>query len=126
MSEEEKFPVEISPVYEGERIRKGDMHVELGGPDVTYKWELVQAKSMDEVEDGKVNIVGPDLNELEEGKSYPYGVLVEVAGAQVEKDLESVIERRIHDFSNYVEGYMHLNQRYDIWCRISKKAFKKG
>ena len=98
MSEEEKFPVEISPVYEGERIRKGDMHVELGGPDVTYKWELVQAKSMDEVEDGKVNIVGPDLNELEEGKSYPYGVLVEVAGAQVEKDLESVIERRIHDF----------------------------
>jgi acetyl-CoA decarbonylase/synthase complex subunit beta len=126
MSEEEKFPVEVSPVYEGERIRKGDMYVELGGPDIEYKWELVQAKSMDEVEDGKVTIVGPDLNQLEEGKSYPYGVLVEVAGAQVEKDLESVIERRIHDFSNYIEGYMHLNQRYDIWIRVSKKAFKKG
>ncbi|RLI31800.1 CO dehydrogenase/CO-methylating acetyl-CoA synthase complex subunit beta [Candidatus Bathyarchaeota archaeon] len=123
---EEKFPVEVSPVYEGERIRKEDMFVELGGPNVQYKWELVQAKPMDEVEDGKISIIGPDLNQLEEGKHYPYGVLVEVAGAQVEKDLESVIERRIHDFSNYIEGYMHLNQRYDIWCRVSKKAYRKG
>jgi acetyl-CoA decarbonylase/synthase complex subunit beta len=27
---------------------------------------------------------------------------------------------------NYIEGLMHLNQRYDIWIRVSKKAFKKG
>ncbi|MGP3667150.1 MAG: CO dehydrogenase/CO-methylating acetyl-CoA synthase complex subunit beta [Candidatus Bathyarchaeota archaeon] len=123
---EEKFPVEVSPVYEGERIRKEDMFVELGGPNVQHKCELVQARSAEEVEDGKISVVGPDLNQLKEGESYPYGVLVEVAGAQVEKDLESVIERRIHDFSNYIEGYMHLNQRYDIWCRLSKRAYAKG
>ncbi|KYH36490.1 MAG: acetyl-CoA synthase subunit beta [Candidatus Hecatellales archaeon B24] len=120
------MPVEISPVYEGERIRKQDMYVELGGPKVEHKCELVLSRSMDEVEDGKVSIVGPDLNELKEGDSYPYAVLIEVAGKMVEKDLESVIERRVHDFSNYIEGYMHLNQRYDIWCRISKKAYNKG
>ena len=63
---------------------------------------------------------------MEEGKSYPIGILVEIAGAKVEKDLEGVIERRIHEYSNYIEGFMHLNQRYDIWIRLSKKSFKKG
>jgi acetyl-CoA decarbonylase/synthase complex subunit beta len=102
------------------------MYVELGGPEVQHKCELVLSRSMDEIEAGKVSIVGPDLNELKEGDSHPYAVLIEVAGKMVEKDLESVIERRVHDFSNYIEGYMHLNQRYDIWCRISKKAYNKG
>ncbi len=121
-----ELPVEVSPVYEGERIRKQDMYIELGGPKVEHKCELVLARSMDEVEDGKISIVGPDISELKEGGSYPFAVLIEVAGEKVEKDLESVIERRIHDFSNYVEGFMHLNQRYDIWCRLSKKAYSKG
>lgn len=123
---EEKFPVEIGVVYEGERVRKEDMQVELGGIKVQYKAELVQYTSMDEIEDGKVIMKGPDLKDMEEGGRYPFGILVEVAGDQVEPDLEAVIERRIHDFSNYVEGFMHTNQRYDIWCRLSKKSFQKG
>ena len=28
------IPVDVSLAYAGERIRKNDMHVELGGPDV--------------------------------------------------------------------------------------------
>jgi len=44
----------------------------------------------------------------------------------LEPDLEGVVERRIHEYCNYIEGFMHLNQRYDIWIRLSKKAFKKG
>ena len=63
---------------------------------------------------------------MEEGKHYPLGILVEIAGAKVEPDLEGVIERRIHEYSNYIEGFMHLNQRYDIWIRLSKKSYKKG
>jgi acetyl-CoA decarbonylase/synthase complex subunit beta len=122
----EGFPVDIGPVYEGERIRKEDMYVEFGGPKVDFKCELVQAKSMEEVEDGKVEVVGPDLKDMKEGGSYPLANVIYVAGAKVEKDLESVIERRIHDFTNYIEGVMHLNQRYDIWIRISKKSVKKG
>jgi acetyl-CoA decarbonylase/synthase complex subunit beta len=88
----ESLPVEISPVYEGERIRKKDMYVELGGPDVQYKCELVIAKPMDEIQDGKISVMGSDLNELEEGKSYPFSLLVEVAGEMVEKDLESSLK----------------------------------
>jgi len=122
---EEKFPFDISPMYEGERIRKEDMFVELGGPK-QIKFELVLALPMDQVEDMKVTLVGPDLDEMTEGESYPYGMLYYIAGSKVETDLEPVIERRNHDFQNYIEGYMHLNQRYDIWVRISKNAVKKG
>jgi len=122
----EGFPVEVSPIYEGERIRKEDMYVEFGGGKVPYKFELVLSAPMEEVEDESVKIVGPDLSELKEGESYPLGILIKVAGAKIEKDLEPVIERRIHLYTNYIEGIMHLNQRYDIWIRISKKAFKKG
>ncbi len=119
-------PVDVGPVYEGERIRGKDMQVEFGGPKVKYKFELVQVRRPEEVEDGKVEVVGPDIKDLEQGGSYPLGILVEVAGAQVEKDLEGVLERRIHEFTNYIEGVMHLNQRYDIWIRVSQSSFKKG
>nr|MDO8089053.1 CO dehydrogenase/CO-methylating acetyl-CoA synthase complex subunit beta [Candidatus Sigynarchaeota archaeon] len=122
----EDIPVDVGVVYEGERIRGKEMQFEFGGPKVDEKFELVLAREMDEIEDEKVTVEGPDLNDLEEGKSYPFGILVEVAGEQVERDLEAVLERRVHEFINYVEGFMHLNQRYDIWLRLSKGSFKKG
>ncbi|HXX87158.1 MAG TPA: CO dehydrogenase/CO-methylating acetyl-CoA synthase complex subunit beta [Candidatus Acidoferrum sp.] len=120
------IPVEVGVIYEGQRIRRNDMYVELGGPDVKEKFELTRVKKPKEVEDGKVTIVGPDLKDMEQGKAYPFGILIEVAGAKLEPELEGVIERRIHAYSNYIEGFMHLNQRYDIWIRVSKKGFQKG
>ncbi|MFX1450562.1 MAG: CO dehydrogenase/CO-methylating acetyl-CoA synthase complex subunit beta [Promethearchaeota archaeon] len=122
----ENFPVDVGLVYEGERIRGKQTQVELGGPKVGEKFELVQARKMNEIQDGKITIIGPDLKDMEEGKSYPVGIIVEVAGKQVEKDLESVFERRIHEFTNFIEGMMHLNQRYDIWMRLSKASYAKG
>jgi acetyl-CoA decarbonylase/synthase complex subunit beta len=122
----EDIPVEVGLVYEGERVRKDDMQVELGGPHIAEKFELVQVKSGDEVNDGAISIIGPDISTMEEGKSYPIGILVEIAGPRLERDLEGVIERRIHEYSNYIEGFMHLNQRYDVWMRLSKKSFRKG
>lgn len=125
VGEEAEFPFDISPMYEGERIRKGDMYVELGGPSQPG-FELVMALPLDQVEDTKVTLIGPDLDEMEEGSTHPYAMIYYIAGEMVETDLEPVIERRNHDFQNYLEGYMHLNQRYDIWIRIGKNAIKKG
>ncbi|WP_455279372.1 CO dehydrogenase/CO-methylating acetyl-CoA synthase complex subunit beta [[Eubacterium] cellulosolvens] len=126
MSMFEDIPVEVGVVYEGERIRKSDLHVELGGPNVEKKFELVRVKKDNEIKDQEIKIVGPDILELEEGSSIPFGILIEVAGKQLEEELEGVVERRIHEYTNYIEGFMHLNQRYDIWCRVSKKSVKKG
>ncbi len=35
------FHVDMGPQYEGETVRKEDMHVEFGGPKTKYKFELV-------------------------------------------------------------------------------------
>jgi acetyl-CoA decarbonylase/synthase, CODH/ACS complex subunit beta len=126
MSMFKDIPVEVGVIYEGERIRRNDMQVELGGPTVKEKFELAKVRPMDEIDDGKVTIIGPDLKDLKEGGAYPLGILVEAAGATLDAGLEGVIERRIHGYLNYIEGFMHLNQRYDVWMRLGKKSFQKG
>ena len=126
MSMFKDIPVEVGVIYEGERIRRNDMQVELGGPTVKQKFELAKVKPMNEIEDGKITIIGPDLKDMKEGGAYPFGILIEAAGAKLDAGLEGVLERRIHGYLNYIEGFMHLNQRYDIWIRIGKKSFQKG
>ena len=120
------IPVDVGVVYEGERVRRKEMYVELGGPDIDYKFELLRVRKPEEVEDEKITIIGPDLKDMEEGKSYRFGLLIEVAGKELEELFEGVMERRIHEYCNYIQGFMHLNQRYDIWMRLSKKSFQKG
>ena len=120
------IPVDIGVVYEGERIRKQTMHAELGGPHVAEKFEILRVRPPEEVRDGEVRVLGPDLAEMAPGCSIPFGISVEVAGAQLETDMESVMERRVHDFCNWIEGFMHLNQRDTIWLRVDKKAVAKG
>jgi len=126
MSMFKDIPVDVGVIYEGERIRRNDMQVELGGPSVKQKFELAKVKPMDQIEDGKITIIGPDIKDLKEGGAYPLGIIVEAAGSQIDQGLEGVIERRIHGYLNYIEGFMHLNQRYDIWIRLGKKSFQKG
>lgn len=120
-----RFPFEISPMFEGERIRKDDMFVELAGPK-SEGFEIVKASSLDEVEDGRFTLFGPDLHEMEEGSRHPMAMIYKIAGPLVESDIEAIVERRNHDFQNYIQGLMHLNQRSSIWLRVSKDAIKKG
>lgn len=119
----EEIPVDVSPMYEGERIRSANMFVELAGPK-SVGAELIQVEN--DVEDGKIEVVGPELSDMEEGGIYPFGVLVQIQGEKLEKELEGVIERRIHELCNYVKGFMHLNQRDQIWCRVSKESVNAG
>jgi acetyl-CoA decarbonylase/synthase complex subunit beta len=126
MSMFKDIPVDVGVIYEGERIRRNDMQIEFGGPSIKEKFELAKVKGLDEIEDGKITIIGPDIKDMKEGDAYPLGLLVETAGSTIDQQLEGVIERRIHGYMNYIEGFMHLNQRYDIWIRLSKKSFQKG
>jgi len=126
MSMFEDIPVEVGVIYEGERIRRKNMQIELGGPNQEHKFELARVRKPEEVEDGKVVIIGPDIKDMEAGSSNPLGIVIEVAGEKLEPELEGVVERRIHEYINFIEGFMHLNQRYDIWLRLDKKSFQKG
>ncbi len=128
-----EFHVDIAPQYEGEVVRKEDLYIEFGGPKVAQKFELATLKSPEEIEDGKVEVIGPDISELQPydeapgtGGSYPIAILVDVAGAELDKDAEAIIERRIHMFTNMTEGWYHMNQRQDTWMRLSKDCAAKG
>ena len=120
------IPVEVGVVFEGERIRKQQMHAELGGPNVEEKFEILEVKEIGQVEDGKITVIGPDFPQIAEGTSIPFGTEIAVAGKGIEPDMAGVMERRVHDFSNWIEGYMHLNQRDAIWLRVDKRSVKKG
>jgi CO dehydrogenase/acetyl-CoA synthase beta subunit len=114
------FPVDIGPQYEGEVIRKADMRVEFGGPNVKTKFELVSIKKPEEVTHEKVEVIGPDIDAIPEESSNPVALLVDVAGPRLEKDIEPVLERRLHLYMNYIEGFYHMNQRrMDVWSRIA-------
>lgn len=123
--EEVPIPVSYGAGFEGERVRKENMFVQFGGK-YTEAFELLRMKELDEVEDGKIEVIGPEVDEMEEGKAYPLGIVVEVAGRNFQEDFESVLERRIHEFISCANGIFHMGQRAIIWVRISKDANEKG
>ncbi len=120
------FSVDIGPQYEGEAIRKEDFYIEFAGPKHKFKGELLTLRSEEEVEDEKIQIIGKDIKDFEEGSTNPLFIKIDVAGSQLEKDMEPVFERRIHMYCNYIEGFWHISQRDEIWLRIHKESFKKG
>jgi len=123
--EEIPIPVPYGAGFEGERVRKEDMHVQFGGK-YTDAFELLSMKALDQVEDGKIEVIGPEIDDMKEGEAYPLGIVVEVAGREFQEDFESVLERRIHEFISCAHGIFHMGQRSIVWVRISKEAAQKG
>ncbi len=118
-------PVAYGPAFEGERVRGEDIYAEMGGGR-TQAVELVQMKDMNAVEDGKIELVGPDLKDVEPGAKLPLAIYVEVAGRKMQEDFEPILERQIHHLINYAQGTMHIGQRDIAWVRVSKSAVEKG
>jgi acetyl-CoA synthase len=119
------IPVPFGAGFEGERVRKEDMFAQFGGK-YSDAFELLRMKTMDEVEDGKIEVIGPEVDDMKEGEAYPLGIVVEVAGREFQEDFESVLERRIHEFISCANGIFHMGQRSIVWVRIHKDAKEKG
>jgi len=119
------IPVPFGAGFEGERVRREDMYIQFGSK-YTDGFELLRMKPMEEVEDGTITVVGPEIDEMKEGEAYPLGVMVEVAGRDFQEDFESVVERRLHEYISCANGIFHMGQRSIIWLRISKDAQAKG
>ena len=119
------IPVPFGAGFEGERVRKEDMYVQFGSK-YSDAFELLRMRPMDEVEDGKIEVVGPEIEDMEEGGAYPLGILIDVAGRDFQEDFESVLERRTHEYISCANGIFHMGQRAIIWLRISKDAQAKG
>jgi acetyl-CoA synthase len=119
------IPVPFGPAFQGERVRKDDMYVELGAQ-VKSGFELLSAQPLEEVEDGKIEVIGPEIDDVPVGTQLPLALLIDVAGRQMQPDFEPILERRVHDFLNCAHGLFHMGQRDINWVRISKEAKDKG
>lgn len=120
------IPVAYGPAFEGESIRKEQMYLEAGGTRTIAFEYLRMRDNPEDVEDGKIIYTGKDVDELPEMSRVPLAILVDVYGKKMQKDFESVLERRIHQFINFAEGGWHTGQRNMIWIRLSKDSVKKG
>ncbi len=118
------IPVLFGPAFEGERVRKENLKIEFGSKYST-SFEYLRSKPMAEVEDGKIELIGPDITDAKD-RAMPLGIVVEVAARNFNKDFEPILERQIHRYLNEAQGVMHMGQRDMNWIRISQEAFNKG
>ncbi|MBM4137187.1 MAG: CO dehydrogenase/CO-methylating acetyl-CoA synthase complex subunit beta [Nitrospira sp.] len=124
--EKPPIPVAYGPAFEGERIRKEDMFIEFGGQrSPSFEW--VRMREMEEIEDGKVEVIGNNWKEnYERGGKMPLGLIIDVAGRKMQKDFESVVERKVHHNINEAQGVWHMGQRDLNWIRINHNAKREG
>jgi acetyl-CoA synthase len=118
-------PVPYGSAFEGEVVRRADMRVEFGGKH-SRCFEYLHMTDLDAIVDGKIDVVGPDFSEIDPQGHMDMGIVVEVAGRQMQEDFEPVLERQIHYFVNGASGIQHIGQRDIAWIRVSNNAADKG
>lgn len=111
----------IGPRYAGE-IRKGQWYAELGGPKHQYKsFQTMEVmKDAKDVVDGRVEIIGPELNELPVETSFPFALHVRAWGSELQEDLTEFVERGTFLALLFMEGWGIVGARDMIWLRVSK------
>ena len=119
------IPVAFASAFEGEIIRRKDMQVEFDGSRVDCA-ELVHTCDASEIEDHKITVIGPEVDEMEFGSKNSIAYVVKVAGKNMQPDFEPVIERKFHNYINCIEGVYHTGQRDMQRIRISIDAFNAG
>ncbi|MCA9905771.1 MAG: CO dehydrogenase/CO-methylating acetyl-CoA synthase complex subunit beta, partial [Anaerolineae bacterium] len=118
-------PVPYGSAFEGEVVRKSDMRVEFGGKH-SRCFEYLYMVDLDDITDGKIEVVGPNFDDIGAQGHMDMGIVVEVAGRKMQTDFEPVLERQVHYFVNGASGVQHIGQRDIAWIRISKAAADKG
>jgi len=119
------IPVSYGPAFEGERVRGEDIYLEMGGGR-TIAFEWTTTKRMEEVEDGKVEVIGSNIDDVHAGSHIHFAMVAEVSGRNFQEDFEPILERQNHHLINQAQGVMHIGQRDIAWIRISKQAVEKG
>lgn len=119
------IPVAYAAAFEGERVRREDMQTQLGGK-YSKAVEFLRMRELDEIEDGRVDVIGPDFDAMDAKTSLDLGIYIEVAGRKMRSDFEGILERQLHRYLNHAMGVMHIAQRDQLWLRVSKDAVKAG
>jgi acetyl-CoA synthase len=119
------IPAAFSSAFEGEIVRRNDTQVDIDSTRMDC-FEWVRTMSAREITDHSIEIIGKDIDGFEPGSRIAMGIIVEVAGKNMQSDFEPVFERKIHHYLNFIEGVMHTGQRDLIRVRVSRNAFAAG
>ena len=117
----------IGPRHIGGHIRKGEWYVELGGPRHEYiSYNMIEVvEDPNEVHDGRMELIGPELNELPPETSVPFAFDMKVWGKALTDAHTEYLDRMSSAGIANVEGVMLQGGRGTIWIRISKKVAPK-
>jgi acetyl-CoA synthase len=125
MTDNNVLPLTYGQEYEGERIRQDKLYLECGGTS-SRMVEWFTTASTKDIQDGRIDVIGPDLKNTPEKSSLPLAIIIEVAGKNMQEDYEPVLEKQIHRIINRIQGVMHTGQRDMACLRISKAAVEQG
>ena len=116
----------IGPRFGG-HIRKGDWYLELGGPRHNYTSFLFAewVEDYENLTDGKVTLIGPELNEVPEESSFPFAYYISVGGPALTIEYFPMVERSMTMGLGWIEGVMVIGARSQVWMRVSKKMAPK-
>lgn len=120
----EELPVRVGPEASSGIILRGDTFVELGSPDAGSCAFLLWTNNPSLVGDGKITLIGPNIQESE-GTSLPFGQVLMVGGAGLGKEEHSALEHNQY-IADQIEGYMLRSTSERMWGRVSKDAATKG
>ena len=113
----------------GDIILSTDTAIELGHPQTESLAFLMWSDLPDKVTDGRITLIGPDLDGLAWGKA-PFGkiILVRVHGFTGENAYDRFQEMDMIRLRLGLEGYMirAVPQKNREWGRIGKQALKDG
>lgn len=111
----------------GGHLRKGEYHLELGGPKHNYTSFIFVEYVADvgNVDEGLVLHWGPDMNEVPEESSFPFVWHIKVAGMDLTPDIFPMVERGATLGLTWTEGVMVSGNRSNVWMRIGKKVIDR-
>ncbi|MFW6125710.1 MAG: hypothetical protein ACOC58_01270 [Chloroflexota bacterium] len=118
------LPVAVGTQDRSNIILKEDTFVELGNPSIASCAFLIWSDDPSVVEDGRVTVIGPDIQDSE-GQSLPFGQVIIVGGTGIKEENYLDLERT-QFASDQIEGYMLRSVPRRVWSRVSREAAGKG
>ncbi|NVM53324.1 MAG: hypothetical protein HWN66_06435 [Candidatus Helarchaeota archaeon] len=115
-----KFGDEVETIF----LLKEDVFIELGPPQYESVSYIVITRNPEEVQDGRITVLGPDIPESE-GKQLNFGQILLFGGAQIKDEEYKEMERAIFHLKN-LEGFMIRAVPNKLWSRVSKNVGQRG
>ena len=128
-----EFKIAVSPDWpaagKGNVVLGPDTAIELGNPRDESASYMLWSDSADKINDGRITLIGPDLDESE-NKNLPFGkvVLLGLSGINEDNCYERHRELEIVRYDLNLTGYMMraVSQYGREWSRVSREAVEKG